>query len=254
MMKDDISLAEWALIEEFRAGKFKTLDLPRIAREDFDLNGIEFVNTLFEVPTIEYLNTLKRNAADVDVEMVLIMVDAEGDGCASTKEARKQFAINHRKWVDIAHYLGCHAIRTNCRGEAHIDQYEALKYAAESYHLLLNYAEEANINVLIENHGGVSNDADFMIALMKEVDHPLFGIYPDWREPSDSFDNYSYLQKTLPYSKGMSYRNQPTEEFTAKMIALCKQNGYHGWYGIESRGRDAVRQGKALLNKYLFNK
>jgi hypothetical protein len=253
-MKDDISLAEWALVEEFRAGKFKTLDLPKIAREDFGLNGIEFVNTLFEVPTIEYLNTLKHNAADVGVQMVLIMVDNEGDGCASTQEARKQFAVNHRKWIDIAHYLGCHAIRTNCRGEVNIDQQEALKYATETYHLLLNYAEEASINVLIENHGGVSNDPDFMIALMNEVDHPLFGIYPDWREPSDSFDNYDYLQKTLPYAKGMSYRNQPTEELTANMIGLCKQSSYHGWYGIESRGREAIRQGKTLLNKYLFDK
>jgi len=253
-MKDDISLAQWALIEEIRAGKFKTLDFPKIAREDFGLNGIEFVNTLFEVPTIEYLNALKRNAADVNVQMILIMVDDEGDGCASTKEERKQFAINHRKWIDIAQYLECNAIRTNCRGEANINKDEALKYAAESYHLLLDYAEEASIKVLIENHGGVSNDADFMLQLMKEVNHPLFGTYPDWREPKDDFDNYTYLQKTLPYAKGMSYRNQPTEELTAKMISLCKQSGYHGWYGIESNGRAAIKQGKALLNKYLFDK
>jgi len=251
-MQDAISLAQWALIEEIRAGKFKTLDFPKIAGEDFGLNGIEFVNTLFEVPTIEYLNTLKRNAADVDVQMILIMVDDEGDGCASTGKERKQFAINHRKWIDIAQYLGCHAIRTNCRGAENISKDEALKYAAESYHLLLKYAEEANIKVLIENHGGVSNDADFMVTLMKEVNHPLFGTYPDWREPSVDFDNYSYLQKTLPYAKGMSYRNQSAEELTVKMIALCRQSGYHGWYGIESNGREAIKQGKALLNKYLF--
>jgi len=253
MIKDDISLAQWALVEEIRAGKWKTLDFPRIAREDFDLNGIEFVNTLFEVPTVEYLNTLKRNAADFNVQMILIMVDEEGDGCASTKEERKQFAINHRKWIDIAHYLGCHAIRTNCRGDAKISRKDAVKYAAESYQLLLSYAEQANIKVLIENHGGVSNNGDFMLQLMGDVSHPLFGTYPDWREPSDEFDNFSYLQKTLPYAKGMSYRNQPTEELTAKMIELCKQNGYHGWYGIESNGREAIKEGKALLNKYLLS-
>jgi len=253
MMKDDISLAQWALVEEIKAGKWKTLDFPKIAREDFDLNGIEFVNTLLEVPTIEYLNTLKRNAQDFNVQMILIMVDEEGDGCASTREERKQFAINHRKWIDIAHYLGCHAIRTNCRGNANITMKEALKYAAESYQLLLSYAEQANIKVLIENHGGVSNNGDFMLQLMGDVSHPLFGTYPDWREPSDEFDNFSYLQKTLPYAKGMSYRNQPTEELTAKMIELCKQNGYHGWYGIESNGREAIKEGKALLNKYLLS-
>lgn len=51
IMKDDISLAQWSLIDEWRPGKWKTLDFPRLTREDFGLNGIELVNTLFEVPT-----------------------------------------------------------------------------------------------------------------------------------------------------------------------------------------------------------
>ncbi|HKG69098.1 MAG TPA: hypothetical protein VKA92_09535, partial [Segetibacter sp.] len=83
MVKDDISLAQWALVEEIKAGKWKTLDFSKIAREDFGINAIEFVNTLFEVPTVNYLNTLKQNAADNGVTMVLIMVDDEGDACAS---------------------------------------------------------------------------------------------------------------------------------------------------------------------------
>ena len=65
------------------------------------------------------------------------MVDDEGDGCADTKEERKQFEINHRKWVDVAHYLGCHAIRTNCRGPKNADKEEALKWAAESYNMII---------------------------------------------------------------------------------------------------------------------
>jgi hypothetical protein len=40
MKKDDISLAQWALVDEIREGKWKTLDFPRIAREEFDINGI----------------------------------------------------------------------------------------------------------------------------------------------------------------------------------------------------------------------
>ena len=35
---------------------------------------------------------------------------------------------------------------------------------------------------------------------------------------------------------GMAYRNQPTEEQTAKLIKLCQNSGYRGWYGIESGG------------------
>jgi L-ribulose-5-phosphate 3-epimerase len=252
MVTDDISIAQWALVEEVQSGKWKTLDFPKIAREVFDINGIEFVNTLFEVPHMEYLKTLKQNAKDQGVTMVLIMCDEEGDGASPTAEERRQFEINHRKWIDAAHFLGCHAIRTNCRGPENAPKEEGLKWAAETYNMMLEYAVPANISVLIENHGGFSNDPEWMVALMKEVNNLYFGTYPDWRRPSDKFDNYGYLQKMLPWAGGMSYRNQPTEELTAKMIKLCRDSGYRGWYGIESTGRDEIKKGKELLKKYLF--
>jgi hypothetical protein len=251
-VKDDISLAEWALVEEINAGKWKNLDFPKVARNDFGLNGIEFVNTLFEVPTERYLRQLKKNANDNGVTMVLIMVDDEGDGCSPTKEERRQFEINHRKWIDAAAYLGCHAIRTNCRGQQNVSKDEALKYATETYLMMMEYAVPAKISVLIENHGGISNDADWMVSLMKEVNNLYFGSYPDWREPSDTFDNITYLSKMLPYAGGMSYRNQPTEDLTARMIRLAKDSGYRGWYGIESSGREEIMKGIGLLKKYLF--
>jgi L-ribulose-5-phosphate 3-epimerase len=251
--KNDISIAQWALIEEISAGKWKTLDFPGIAREDFGVNGIEFVNTLFEAPTEGYLKKLKANAAAHGVTMVLIMCDDEGDAAAETKEGQQQFVINHRKWIDIAHYLGCHAIRTNCRGPQNADKKEALKWANDAYTMLLEYAGPANISVVIENHGGISNDADWVVELMKKVNNKNFGTYPDWREPAPDFDNYTYFQKTLAFAKGMSYRNQPDDELTIKMIELSKNSGYKGWYGIESDGREAIKKGIDLLKKYLLN-
>ena len=253
MTKDDISLAQWALVNEIRDGKWKTLDFPKVARDDFDINGIEFVNTLFEVPTLSYLNQLKQNADDNGVKMVLIMVDNEGETCAPTKKERNQTVTNHKKWIDIAHYLGCHSIRTNCRGPEGADKNEALKWAAETYNMMLEYSMPANIGICIENHGGFSNDADWMVALIKKVNNLYFGSYPDWRQPSGiDYDHVEYLEKMLPYAKGMSYRNQPTEELVAKMIKLCHDGGYRGWYGIESSGREEIKKGKKLLEKYLL--
>jgi L-ribulose-5-phosphate 3-epimerase len=91
-----------------------------------------------------------------------------------------------------------------------------------------------------------------MVQLMKKVNNPFFGTYPDWREPAPDFDNVSYLEKTLPYAGGMSYRNQPTDELTIKMIEMCRAAGYHGWYGIESYGREAVHKGIELLTRNLL--
>lgn len=250
--KNGISLAQWALVNEVREGKWKTLDFPRIAREDFGIDGIEFVNTLFEGPTtMNYLNTLKRNAADHGVTCVLIMCDAEGDACGQTKAERRQFEINHRKWIDAAQYLGCHSIRINCIGPKEVNKEEALKWSAETCNMMLEYSIPAGISVLIENHGGVSNDPDWMVALMKEVNSRYLGILPDWRQPGAQFDNVEYLEKTLPFAGGMSFRNQPTEELTAKMIKMAHDAGFRGWYGIESSGREAVIASKELLLKYL---
>jgi L-ribulose-5-phosphate 3-epimerase len=253
--KNNISLAQWALVNEIRAGEWTNLDFPRIAREVFDIDGIEFVNTLWEVPTVNYLNLLKRNAEDHGVTMILIMCDAEGDACVPTVKERRQFEINHRKWIDAANYLGCHAIRTNCigpRGESAVDKAEALKWSAETYNMMLEYAIPANISVLIENHGGVSNDPDWMVALMKEVNSLYLGVLPDWRQPGGEYDNYEFLEKTLPFAGGMSYRNQPDDELTVRMIQLAVNSGFSGWYGIESNGREAVFKGKEILNKYLL--
>lgn len=249
--KNDISLAQWSLVREVMNGDWKTLDFPRVAREDFGLNGIEFVNTLFEVPTANYLKQLKRNAEDYGVKMVLIMVDAEGETCTPSKEERKQTVINHRKWIDIAQYLGCHAIRTNCIGAKDIDKEEALKWSAETYNMMLDYAIPANMSILIENHGGVSNDADWIVSLMKKVNNKYFGVLPDWRQPGSEFDNVGFLEKTLPYSGGMSFRNQPSDELTQEMIKITYDMGFRGWYGIESSGRENIKKSIELLKKHL---
>ena len=266
--KDDISLAQWALIREVLDKTWTTDEFPRVAREDFDINGIEFVSTLFDSTEPEYLDRLRRNAEKHQVQMVLIMVDQEGETCDPDPEVRKRTAENHHKWVDVAKELGCHSIRTNCRGPRDADPQQMLEWSADCYNRLLEYAAKQEIGILIENHGGISNDPEWMVSLFEKVNNPWFGAYPDWRSPPrtrqrsreteadesrERFDNVAYLQAMIPYSAGMSYRNQPTEEQTAEMIRMCLEGGYHGFYAIESGGRDGIRQGKEWLEKYVLN-
>ena len=124
-------------------------------------------------------------------------------------------------------------------------------WAAESYYPLLEYAAPAGISILIENHGAFSDDADWMVELYKKVDHPLFGSYPDWRGPGFGYDHVAYLRKVLPWAKGMSYRNMPTQAETLQMLDICVRGGFEGWYGIESNGREEVRRGIDLLREHL---
>lgn len=241
--QDDISLAAWSINRSFFvAHRWKNLDLPQICREQLGINGIEFVNQFFENPTLTYLNQLKRNGNTHGVRFVLIMVDAEGDMASADKNLRMQSAIAHRKWVDIAHFLGCHAIRCNMGGPRQNwkEDRDLVPRAAESFHNLLEYARGANLNVVIENHGGASSDPDVLVALMKTVNNPNFGTLPDFGNVNPGADHAEVMRRLLPYAKGISVKaawdpdGKHSRWDLEKLVRISQDSGYHGFWGIES--------------------
>jgi sugar phosphate isomerase/epimerase len=240
--KDQISLAQWSLIRSFRAGKWKTLELPKICREQLGIGAIEFVNTMFENPLLQYLQQLKRHGKDNGVTFVRIMCDGEGDMAAVERDVRMASARAHRKWVDIAYELGCTDIRCNMRGGAQdwkTDK-DLVKRAAESFGHLLAYAVQAKIDVVIENHGGASSDPEVLVAVMKAVGSPHFGTLPDYGNMNPGADREDVLRKILPYAKGVSVKASWSPDGTnafgdlEKLIKLTQESGFHGYWGIES--------------------
>jgi len=241
--ENKISLAAWSLIRSFQAGVWKLTDLHRICREDFELEGLEYVNNFFESPRAGYLNQLNKNAQEYGIKNVLIMVDEEGDMVARDRAERMQAAVNHRKWVEIAAFLGCHAIRCNARGagDTPAEDPDAIKRAAESFSALVEYAKEFKINVIIENHGGISSDPEWLPALCREINSPHFGILPDFGNYLRGVDAAEALKKALPYAKGVSVKaawmpdgsHVPAWDLE-KCLRTAKDCGYQGFWGIES--------------------
>jgi sugar phosphate isomerase/epimerase len=259
--KFEISLAAWSLNRTFRT-TWTNLDLPRITREEFGLDGLEFVNGFFDLPNYEYMRELKRRADYHGVNLLLIMVDREGDMSHEDKEERAQAAINHRKWVDIAHYLGCHSIRCNA-GYTEVGTVdERVSRAAESFRSLVEYADQAGINVIIENHGGLSSMPDKLISLVKQVGHPRFGTLPDFGNFPPEIDKFEAVKKLMPYAKAVSakcYDFAPDGTHPAydldRMVEIVLAAGYSGYIGIEFEGRemsphDGVMACKRVLQRH----
>ncbi len=259
--KFKISLAAWSLNPLF-GKEWKNLDLPRIVREDLDLDGIEFVNSYFELPRSGYLKKLKQNCADYDVTPVLIMVDGEGDMSHPNKAERRQAVINHRKWIDIADFLGCHAIRANAGYEKVGTLDDRVERCAESYSELMEYADQCNMEVTIENHGGFSSIPEKLIAVMKKVNHPRFGTLPDFGNFPPEVDKYDALQKLMPYALAVSAK---CYDFSAdgkharydldRMMEIVLAAGFDGFVGIEYEGNkntpyEGILHCKRLLRKH----
>ena len=116
-----ISLAEWSFHRALFAKKMDNLDFPVVAKRDFDIDCVEYVNQFFmdKANDASYLKQLQKRCDDNGVRSGLIMCDNEGD-LGDPDDAKRTKAVeNHYKWVEAAKVLGCHSIRVNARSYGH---------------------------------------------------------------------------------------------------------------------------------------
>jgi L-ribulose-5-phosphate 3-epimerase len=264
-----ISLAEWSLHKALREkdAKITNLDFPRIAREEYGIEGVEYVNQFFKDKAHDsaYLKDLNKRAADNGVTNVLIMIDGEGDLSLADAAKRNEAVENHKKWVDAAATLGCHAIRINTGANYGPDKTED---AAAGCSALAEYGAKNKIHIICENHGGPSSDPDSLLALVKAVNNPVFGTLPDFgnfpkhkNNNTYSIDVYDAIARLMPYAKGVSAKSYDfasdgteTNLDFARILKIVTDSGYHGWVGIEYEGSrlpepEGIRATKKLLEK-----
>ncbi|GIU76114.1 MAG: xylose isomerase [Bryobacteraceae bacterium] len=260
-----VSLAEWSIHRLIQQGKATNLDFPRIAREN-DCEGLEFVNTLWGSPTAGYIARLKKRIAETNTKAVLIMVDDEGQLGHSDPAVRRKAVKNHYKWVDIAAELGCHSIRTNMHSnvtpKTPAENETVLGYCADSFRALCDYARQAGISILIENHWGLSSDPDAVIALIQKVNLPNFGTLPDFGNFPPEIDKYQAVAKLARYARGMSFKcyfegpeaSENRYDFQ-RMMKVVEDSPYSGYIGIEYEGSklaelEGIARARKLLRDY----
>ena len=259
-----ISLAEWSLNRSLESGLLSNLDFPRVAREDFGIDTIELVNTLMEGPEVGFVRELDQRARDCGVRVLLLMCDDEGDLCAVDADERLTAAKNHHKWLEAARALGARAIRVNTGPENAAADGEAVRRCAESCRSILDYAEKLDLQVLIENHGGLSFDMDLLDELLRRVDHPLFGTLPDFGNFPPDIDRYDAVRRMMPHAKSVSakcfdFDDETGEEVTfdlVRMLDLVRDSGYRGYLGIEYEGDrldeyEGIRRAKRALQRWI---
>ena len=254
-----ISLAAWSLHRMYFARETDLLGMVEICG-DLGITGFEMVNTFFPSPQYSYLRYLKKRADERGVELLLIMCDGEGDLGDAEREKRLLAARNHRKWVDIAAVLGCHAIRCNVRGDE--SDPDAMRgRTAQALGELLAYAAGTDVDILIENHGGLSSDASWLRSLIDLVGSRHLGTLPDFGNFPAGVDRYDAVANLMPYAKAVSakcYDFGPDGAETAidfpRMMDIVKASGYRGYVGIEYEGerlseREGILTAKALLER-----
>jgi len=224
-----------------------------VAKKDYGISAVEYVNQFFKDKARDekYLAELKKRCEDNGVKSVLIMCDGEGQlGHANEKE-RKKAVENHHKWVEAAKFLGCHTIRVN--GYSSGTPEEQSKLVADGMRKLVEYADPLGINIVIENHGGLSSNSKWLVQTIKSVNHPRAGTLPDFgnfrisgpdaRNPeakTQSYDSYVGVGEMMPLAKGVSakprvwdFNGNQSDIDLQRMMKIVVDAGYRGHVGIE---------------------
>ena len=241
-----ISLAQWTINRELRSGKIDNLDFAKVASEH-GIHAVEYVNQFFmdKAKDANYLGEMKKRAADQGVKSLLIMCDREGNIGDPDAAKRRQTVDNHRKWLDAAKFLGCHSVRVNAGSSGTWD--EQVKLAADGLSRLTAIGAKMGLNVIVENHGGLSSNADWLVEVIKKVDHKRCGTLPDFGnfriKPGESYDSYRGMQKLLPFAKGVSVKDRVWDDKGKqfeldydRMLKLVHASGFRGYCGIEFGG------------------
>ncbi|NQV27628.1 MAG: TIM barrel protein [Rhodopirellula sp.] len=253
----EISLAQWTINRELKSGKIDNLDFAKVAH-DHGIFAIEYVNQFFmdKANDKAYLGEMKKRAADLGVKSLIIMCDREGDIGDPDTTKRQKTVDNHRKWIDAAKFLGCHSIRVNAASGGTWD--EQVKLAADGLAKLTAFGAEQGLNVIVENHGGLSSNADWLAEVIQAVNHERCGTLPDFGnfriKDDESYDSYRGISKLMPWAKGVSVKdivwddqgNQSPLDYD-RMLKIVLDAGFHGYCGIEFGGFENLAASRKSL-------
>jgi L-ribulose-5-phosphate 3-epimerase len=241
-----LSIAEWSYHKALFAKKMTNLDFPAKCKE-MGVSGVEYVNQFFKdkAKDMDYLKQLQGRCEDNKVKSLLIMIDGEGN-LGEKDEAKRQAAVDkHKPWVEAAKFLGCHSIRVNARSSGSFEEQQ--KLATDGLRRLSEFAKPLKMNVIVENHGGLSSNGEWLAGTIKAVGLDNCGTLPDFGNfrvgKGEMYDRYKGTKELMPYAKGVSAKSHDFDEDGnethtdyEKMMRIVLDAGYRGHVGVEYEG------------------
>ncbi len=270
-----LSLAQWSMHKMLFAGEIDPYDFAKKAKE-MGFSGLEYVNQFYvkelkesnysKEAMAKFVERCNAEAKKHGMQNVLIMIDGEGNLAVSDEKERNKAVEQHYKWVDAAAAMGCHAIRVNLAGSNVPEEWKV--NSVDGLTKLATYAKDKNINIIVENHGGLSSNAALVADVMKTVNLPNCGTLPDFGNfcitrtkegCEEMYDIYKGVAELMPHAKAVSAKsnnfdgqgNEINIDYV-KMLQIVKDANYTGFIGVEFEGNDISEEEGIIATKELM--
>lgn len=295
-----ISLAQWSLHRALKSGELDNLDWPAFTKKNFDIQALEWVNQFFyeEHPSLgyqpkggDYISQMKQRCDDQGIKSLLIMCDRVGN-LGNPDNVKRTAAIEgHYAWLDAAKTLGCHSIRVNAASDPQLSPEKQADLCADGLRRLSEHAAGLELNVIVENHGGLSSNGAWLAQVLRSVNLDNCGALPDYGnfyvvknrgkeeqyqkqkalyegdpsltedEMGLAYNRYQGMKDLMPFAKGVSAKAHDFDESGneihtdfGKMMEIIIASGYEGYLGVEYEGKTLGEVEGILKTKTLLEK
>lgn len=235
------------------------MTLPKFLK-DIGIHGVAFNDAWMESWDNAYLDKLKQVCADAGVKITALIC---GGNMATTNEEAWEAQIKENEArLRTAAYLGAPAVRFNIGGlgSDELDSTVGIRRCAAAFNRLVPLAKELNVKMTIENHGGVSKKADWILAVIKGSDPQWvgacldFGNWPDAERNSESAKLARYCYHTHAKCHKFTPDGEDTNKDYKYLLGLLKEARYSYAVSIEYEGPDdqkmGVEKSRDLILKY----
>ncbi|HZU24674.1 MAG TPA: sugar phosphate isomerase/epimerase family protein [Bryobacteraceae bacterium] len=220
------------------------LDFPQMVVDRFHIHNVEPLSSHFKSMDTAYVENLRRHVEKAGSQVINIPCDIHPSLGSPDDAAWKKAVALGKKWVDVAVALNSPSIRAHI---APVNMAEPpLQRTADGLNAVVEYASFKGVVVNLENDDPRSEDAAFIVNLIKSLDTRYLRALPDFcnsRIKGDDQYNYNALAALFPLAYNVShvkdsevdngkvYRTDPV-----KIFGIARNAGYRGYFSIEFEG------------------
>lgn len=211
---------------------------------EYKLDGCELTSYWFpKVITPSYLNEIKHRAFRLGLGISGTAI--RNDFCLPIGEERDKWLQHTRQWIDYAAAFGAPVIRvfagSTPKGSS---EEEAVQRCVEGLNDSLKYAAEKGVFLALENHGGITSTADQLLAIVKQINSPWFGVNFDSGNFSTGGDPYEQLSRIAPYAINaqikteMSVGGKKVPADLGRIVEILRAANFRGYIVLEYEAAD----------------
>jgi sugar phosphate isomerase/epimerase len=222
---------------------------------ELGLDGVELTQYYFPEESDEYLHHIKREAFARGLDVSGTAVG--GNFCVAEADARAKQIEHVKDWLAKSALLGSPVLRVFAGHQPDgVEEETARGWVRDGLRECAGVAAEQGVVLALENHGGLTSDADGVLDLLEPfTDDPWVGLNLDFGNyTGDNYEQYARCApQTVTTHAKMSVRQGEERERVdyRRVVRIMRGAGYRGYISIEYEGSEEPISGISHFAAYL---